>query len=127
MIAVLSKTGTGTVINTAYIERLNATFRSTLAPLVRRGRAIAHLETTLISGMYLVGCAYNVCWCHRRLRWRACEGTSCQWRERTPARAAGLTHHLWTMAELLRYQVPLPPWVPPSGGGAHPDGFNHCS
>jgi hypothetical protein len=34
---VLRKTRTGTVINTAYIERLNATFRSALAPLARRG------------------------------------------------------------------------------------------
>ena len=56
---VLRKTRTGTVINTAYIERLNATFRSALAPLARRGRAIAHLQSTLTAGMYLVGCAYN--------------------------------------------------------------------
>jgi len=39
--AVLKATATGTVINTAYIERLNATFRAHLAPLTRRGRAIA--------------------------------------------------------------------------------------
>jgi hypothetical protein len=114
---VLSKTRTGTVINTAYIERLNATFRSALAPLVRRGRAIAHLQSTLTAGMYLVGCAYHFCWCHRSLRWRACEGASRQWLERTPAMAAGLTDHPWTMAELLRYQVPLPPWVPPKRRG----------
>jgi hypothetical protein len=31
---VLTATATGTVINTAYIERLNATFRAHLAPLV---------------------------------------------------------------------------------------------
>jgi hypothetical protein len=30
--AMLTKTGGGTSINTAYIERLNATFRSALAP-----------------------------------------------------------------------------------------------
>ena len=117
---VLSKTHTGTVINTAYIERLNATFRSALAPLVRRGRAIAHLQSTLNAGMYLVGCAYNFCWCHRSLRWRAGEGASRQWLERTPAMAAGLTDHPWTMAELLRYQVPLPPWVPPRRRGRLP-------
>jgi hypothetical protein len=110
---VLSKTGTGTVINTAYIERLNATFRSALAPLVRRGRAIAHWESTLTAGMYLVGCAYNFCWYHCSLRLPAGEGTSRQWRERTPAMAAGLTDHRWTMSELLHYQVPPPPWVPP--------------
>jgi sirohydrochlorin ferrochelatase len=34
---VLARTGTGTVIHTAYLERLNGTFRSALAPLVRRG------------------------------------------------------------------------------------------
>jgi len=31
-------------INTAYIERLNATFRACLAPLARRTRALAHRE-----------------------------------------------------------------------------------
>ena len=39
---VLKATGSGTVINTASIERLNATFVSARAPLVRRGRAMAH-------------------------------------------------------------------------------------
>jgi transposase-like protein len=53
--AVLEATGTGHGIHTAYIERLNATFRSCLAPLVRRGRAIAHKVETLTAGMYLVG------------------------------------------------------------------------
>src|SRR3712207_9211311 len=37
--AVLTATGGGTPSNTASIERLNATFRSRLALLVRRGRA----------------------------------------------------------------------------------------
>jgi transposase-like protein len=117
---VLSKTRTGTVINTAYIERLNATFRSALAPLARRGRAIAHLATTLTAGMYLVGCAYNFCWCHRSLRLPAAQGSARLWSERTPAMAAGLTDHPWKMAELLHYQVPLPPWVPPKQRGRPP-------
>lgn len=59
---VLQATGTGTGINTAYIERLNATFRSALVPLVRRGRALARQEALLTAGMYLVGRAYNFCW-----------------------------------------------------------------
>src|SRR4051794_12233624 len=45
--AVLTATASGTVINTAYIERLNATFRAHLAPLARRGRAIARTEAAL--------------------------------------------------------------------------------
>lgn len=43
------------VINTAFIERLNATFRQCLASLVRRGRALAKVSQTLEAGMYLVG------------------------------------------------------------------------
>jgi transposase-like protein len=117
---VLETTGTGHGIHTAYIERLNATFRSTLAPLVRRGRAIAHKVETLTAGMYLVGCAYNFCWPHASLRRLAPAATGRKWQERTPAMAAGLTDHPWTMHELLSYQVPLPAWVPPKRRGRPP-------
>ena len=43
------------VINTAYIERLNATFRERLAPLARRCRALARQTLTLHEGMFLLG------------------------------------------------------------------------
>ena len=43
------------VINTAYIERLNATFRERLAPLARRSRALVRRLLTLQHGMYLMG------------------------------------------------------------------------
>lgn len=118
--AVLAATGTGHGIHTAYIERLNATFRSALAPLVRRGRAIAHKIDTLAAGMYLVGSAYNFCWAHASLRVLAPIGAGRKWQERTPAMAAGLTDHCWSMHELLRYQVPLPAWVPPKRRGRPP-------
>ena len=105
----LEETGGGTQINTAFIERLNATFRSALVRLVRRGRALARTETMLRAGMYLVGCAYNFCWYHESLRLPVAEGAGRKWSERTPAMAAGLTGARWTMEELLSYQVPLPP------------------
>jgi transposase-like protein len=117
---VLAATHSGTGINTAYIERLNATFRASLAPLVRRGRAIAHTEAVLTAGMWLVGCAYNFCWLHDSLRLRAPAGACWKWQERTPAMAVGLTNHRWTMRELLCYQVPLPAWVAPKRRGRPP-------
>jgi transposase-like protein len=43
------------VINTAYIERLTATFRARLAPLARRCRALARHPRTLHEGMFVVG------------------------------------------------------------------------
>jgi transposase-like protein len=118
--AVLATTGGGSGINTAYIERLNATFRASLAPLARRGRAIAHTEAMLTAGMWLVGCADNFCWLHQSLRGAAPAGAPWKWQERTPAMAAGLTDHRWTMCERLRYQVPLPPWVAPKRRGRPP-------
>ncbi len=84
------------VINTAYIERLNATFRARLAPLVRRSRATVRHLATLEAGMWLVGTAYNFCTPHRSLG------------NRTPAQAAGLTNHCWTIHALLTFPVPLP-------------------
>ena len=55
------------VINTAYIERLNATFRERLAALTRRGRALARRTLTLQHGMYLIGTVYNFCTPHASL------------------------------------------------------------
>jgi transposase-like protein len=118
--AVLTSTQSGQAINTAYIERLNATFRSALACLVRRGRAIAHTEALLTASMWLVGVSYNFCWYHASLRQQAPVGAPLKWDERTPAMAAGLTDHCWSMHELLTYQVPPPPWIAPKRRGRPP-------
>ena len=117
---VLEATATGTGIHTSYIERLNATFRSHLAPLVRRGRAIAHTRATLEAGMWLVGTSYNLCWMHDSLRLEAPAGSDRTWCERTPAMAAGLTDHPWMLRDLLNYRVPLPAWVAPKQRGRPP-------
>ena len=97
------------VINTAYIERLNATFRARLASLTRRGRALARRTLTLQHGMYLIGTVYNFCTPHASLP-HASGGT-------TPAMAAGITDHCWTVQELLSFHVPPPCWTPPKQRG----------
>jgi transposase-like protein len=117
---VLTATRTGHGIHTASIERFNATMRSTLAPLVRRGRALAHKVETLQAGMYLVGCAYHFCREQRSLRQVAPAGSQRKWHERTPAMAAGLTDHPWSLQEVLRYQVPPPAGVAPKRRGRPP-------
>ena len=99
----------GGVINTAYIERLNATFRARLASLTRRGRALARRTLTLQHGMYLIGTVYNFCTPHESL----CVAGGKQ----TPAMAAGITNHCWTIRELLEFHVPPPRWTPPKRRG----------
>jgi hypothetical protein len=66
--ALLQRTQGGGTINTAYIERLNATFRACISALVRRGRALACQTTTLHASMCLVGTVYNFCTNHCSLR-----------------------------------------------------------
>ena len=104
------------VINTAYSERLNATFRERWAPLVRRGRALARHTLTLEHGMYLIGTVYNFCTPHASLH-RARAGLSTAGRTRTPAMAAGIANHCWTLQELLSFHVSPPQWTPPKQRG----------
>ena len=104
------------VINTAYIERLNATFRERLASLTRRGRALARRPLTLQHGMYLIGSVYNFCTDHASLRLTAsAAGMTCL--QRTPTMAAGITDHCWTVQELLSFHVPPPRWTPSTPRG----------
>jgi transposase-like protein len=108
----------GKVINTAYIERLNATFRQRLACLARRTRYLVHEQATLTAGMYVVGCFYNFCDEHESLRLRLwITDRRYHWVQRTPAMAAKLTDHCWTTTELLTRKVPPPPWTPPPRRG----------
>jgi transposase-like protein/IS1 family transposase len=114
--ALLVKSHGGTKLNSAFIERLNATFRSRLAVLVRRSRALIRNPETLEPLMYLMGCVYNFCTEHKSLRLPGIVGGH-KWIARTPAIAAGLTDHVWTVKELLLFRVPLPGWQPPKHRG----------
>jgi hypothetical protein len=93
------------VINTAYSERLHATFREPLASLTRRGRALARRTLTLQHGMYLTGTVDHFCTPYASLAHMG---------DKTPlAMVAGITDHCWTVQELLSYHVPPPGWTPP--------------
>ena len=85
------------VINTAYVERLNATFRERLAALTRRGRALARCTRTLQEGMYLIGTVYNFCTPQASLTHAGATTT--------PAMATGITDQCWSVHELLSYDA----------------------
>ena len=78
-------------INTAYIERLNATLRTWLPGLVRRTRTPAGRRDQLEMGLFWTGCVYNFCHGHATLAG-------------TPAMAADLTDHVWSIDELIRFR-----------------------
>jgi transposase-like protein len=100
----------GGLINTAYIERLNATFRQRISCLARRTRALARTAHTVETAMFLLGCAYNLCSAHASLSQTA---------PLTPAMAARLTDHVWSIHELLHFK-PLISYQPVKRRGRPP-------
>jgi transposase-like protein len=102
---LLQLTKGGTEFNTAFIERLNGTFRERLATLTRKCRHAAARMETLEAGMYLIGGTYNFCFPHQELSKKAYFACPT-----TPAMAAALTDHIWGMRELLMYKVVPPAW-----------------
>ena len=86
--------------------------------LTRRTRTLARQPQTLTAGLYIVGCFYNLCDPHHSLRLRLSVGRfGHHWVNRTPAMAAELTDHIWTVDELLMYRIPSPRWEPPKQRG----------
>lgn len=93
--------------STAYIERDNLTKRIFNARLTRKTLAfskhvLAHEPATTWEDAY-----YNWVRPHKGLRVNVQNDPTRKWLLRTPAMAAGLTDHVWTVKELLLI-VPLP-------------------
>jgi transposase-like protein/IS1 family transposase len=115
---LLSASQGGTVLNTAFIERLNGTIRQRLASLTRKCRHAARRLAALESGMWLLGCTYNFCWPHHELSRRVAKAQGKPGEVLlTPAMASELTDHLWSVQELLSYRVAPAPWVAPKRHG----------
>jgi IS1 family transposase len=111
--AVLDKTGHK--INTAFIERVNRTLRAHVPGLGRRVEGLARSVEGLRGRLILVMGYYNFCLTHLSLQEELPlpiptkgNGSPKKWASRTPAMAAGITDHKWTMKEFLLLRVP--PW-----------------
>lgn len=105
-------------ISTTYIERQNLTLRMSIKRMARLTNAFSKKLRNLKGAISLHMAYYNFCRVHETLRV-------------TPAMQAGLTDHVWSVAELLRVALgeekssPRPPHAPlaPSrrGGAPIPD------
>ena len=110
----------GWQINTAFIERVNLSVRQHVAAVGRRVATLCKGEEGLRQQLALYHCYYNFCLPHASLRQLLPQsepthgsGSAKRWRLQTPAMAAGLTDHVWTLREVLRFRVP--PWPQPAG------------
>lgn len=115
---VLAQSQGGTTLNTAFIARLKGTRRERLASLRRKCRHPACRLLARESGMWLIGCTYNLCWPHHELSRRAATAQGVRGEVLlTPAMASGLTEHIWSVQELLSYRIAPVPWVGPKRRG----------
>jgi len=110
----------GCQINTAFVERLNLSMRQHVAAVGRRVSTLCKGEDGLRQQLALYHTYYNFCLPHASLRLPLPQleptkgtGSAKRWWPQTPAMAAGLTDHVWTLREVLLFRVP--PWPQPAG------------
>src|SRR6516165_6883130 len=99
--------------HTAFVERLNLTIRQPVAALGRRVTTLCKAEDGIRQPLALYHCYYTFCLPHASLRQLLSQsesthgsGSAKRWRLQTPAMAAGLTDHVWTLREVLLFRVP---------------------
>jgi hypothetical protein len=86
--------------HTAYVERTNLTSRQMNARLVRKTLSFSKQLVALEDASAWEDAVYNLVRPLKTLRQEA-EAVGRRWQVRSPAMAAGLTDHLWTLKELL--------------------------
>jgi IS1 family transposase len=90
-------------ITTSHAERLNLSLRHFNKRFTRLTPCFSRKVDNLVHSVALTVAYFNFCRNHTALKIKATETTKAQ--ERTPATAAGLTDHTWTIAELLQSAI----------------------
>ena len=105
----------GRKINTAFVERLNLDIRQRVAAVGRRVNTLCQGEDGLRDQLVVFQTYHNLVLPHASLRQALVEpilphgtGSARVWRPCTPAMAAGVMDHVWSLKEVLLYRVP--PW-----------------
>ena len=105
-------------MHTAFVERLNLDIRQRVAAIGRRVNTLGQGEDGLQHQLVRFQVYHNFVLPHASSRQplltpEATNGTGSArlWRPCTPAMAAGLTDHVWSLKEVLLYRVP--PWPQP--------------
>jgi hypothetical protein len=108
----------GRQINTSFVEQLNLRLRQRVAAIRRRSATSCKSPDGLGQQLVLFQVYHNFVLPHASLRQALAEaiptngsGSAKVWRPCTPAMAAGVTDHAWSLREVLLFRVP--PWPQP--------------
>jgi IS1 family transposase len=96
----LERSTASRTINTSFLERHHLTDRHHNARKSRKTYRFSKDWRVHEAMTYFTKYSYNFCWPVRTLRERTDEGG---WRKRTPAMAAGLADHVWSLKEWLTF------------------------
>ncbi|MDB5306712.1 MAG: hypothetical protein JWO38_914 [Gemmataceae bacterium] len=100
VLAALALPAVSWAVNTCFVERHHGTDRNRCRRKVRKSYAFSKEWDVHRAAALVRHFSDDSCWPVRTLRQRGAEG---RWENRTPAMAAGLTDHVWTLAEWLAY------------------------
>jgi hypothetical protein len=98
--AALDASAVSASVSTAYVERHNGTDRNRNARKGRKTYCFSKDWDVHAALTYFTMYSYNFCWPVRTLRQKV--GRK-RYRQRTPAMAAGLADHVWSLQEWLTY------------------------
>jgi len=100
LVQALKRSRVSRRVNVSFLERYNATDRHKNARKVRSSYTFSKDWQVHESMTYFTIYSYNFCWPVRTLADRDDQGRP---RQRSPAMAAGLTDHVWTMREWITF------------------------
>jgi IS1 family transposase len=100
VLLALALSAVSKVVNTAFIERHNGSDRNGNARKTRKSYCFSKDWGLHEAVTYFTMYSANFCRPVRTLQERKAEGG---WRQRTPAMAAGLADHVWSLAEWLSF------------------------
>jgi hypothetical protein len=98
--AALGRSAVSDTVNTVFVERHNGTDRNRNARKARKTYCFSKDWEVHEAVTYFTTYSYNFCWPVRTLR----QGSRRKgYQQRTPAMAAGLADHIWTVSEWLSF------------------------
>ena len=102
--AALAESTASRTVNTSFIERQNATDRHRNGRKARKTYCFSKDWDVHDASTYFSMYAYNFCWPVRTLRQQLAPG---RYQPQTPAMAAGLADHVWSLEEWLTFPAKL--------------------
>ncbi len=95
----------GHTINTAYIERNNLTIRNGVSRVIRKTINYSKKVEMLSAHIFFFFARVNFVKTHEALKIEVNEDKR-RWKQRTPAMAANITDHRWSIKELCNFKPP---------------------